>query len=60
MTLMQSKDNKMSNVLLYIQTIFPQELKESLKELKESRSLSSFKLIENGLKGNLKVVFKHL
>ena len=31
MTLVQSKDNNMSNFLLYIQTIFPQALKESLK-----------------------------
>ena len=43
MTLMQSKDNKMSNFLLHTQTIYPQSLKESLKELKESTSLSSFK-----------------
>ena len=45
MTLMQPKDTKMSNCLLYIETIFPQALKESLKEIKESRSLSSFKLL---------------
>ena len=44
-SLMQSKDNKMSNFLWYVRTIFPQALKESLKELKESRSLSSFKLL---------------
>ena len=45
MTLMQPKDTKMYNCLLYIVTIFPQALKESLKEIKESRSLSSFKLL---------------
>ena len=44
--LMQTKDNKMSNFLLLIRTTPPppQVLKESFKELKESRSLSSFKL----------------
>ena len=42
---MQSKDNKMPKMLLYIVTVFPEALKESLKKLKESRSLSSFKLL---------------
>ena len=45
MTLMQSKDNKMYNFLLYIRTIFTQALKGSLKELQECRSLSSIKLL---------------
>ena len=63
---MQSKDNKMSNFLLYIRTIFSQALKESLKELKESKlSLSTLKITEReindslkGIKGDLKIVFK--
>ena len=39
---MQPKDNQMSYILLYLWKIFPQALKESLKELKECKSLSSF------------------
>ena len=45
MTLMQSKDNKMSNFCCIYEQFFHQALKESLKELKESRSLSSLKFL---------------
>ena len=49
MTLMQSKDNKMCDFCWIYEQFFPKALKESLKELKESRSLSSFK---TGLKAD--------
>ena len=45
MTLMQSKDNKVSNFCCIYEQFSPQALKESLRELKESRSLSFFKLL---------------
>ena len=38
MTLMQSKDNKMSIFCCIYEQFSPQALKKSLKELKESRS----------------------
>ena len=44
MAVMQSKDNKMSNfIAVYMKKNFPQALRDSLKELKECRSLSFLK-----------------
>ena len=47
MTLMQSKDNNVSDVLLYKWKFFPKTIKNSLKEFKNVgllASLSSYKL----------------
>ena len=40
---MQTKDNKMSNFCCIYEQFPPQALKENLNELKECRSLSSYK-----------------
>ena len=39
---------------------FFQAFKDSLMELKECTSLSSYKLLKEALKGSLKTVFMHL
>ena len=45
MTLMQSKDIKCPIFRCIYEKFFPEALQESFKELKECRSLGSFKLL---------------
>ena len=59
MTLMQSKDKKCYICCCIYEQFFTKALNHSLKELKECRLLSFFKHLLDGLKGSLKMIFKH-